>query len=130
MRYAGVIDEDLYVFLPEELLENCFNVLRIRHITLEGTRITSSTDNVTSNRLGLFLVNVQDSNTSTAPRKPLDNSASDATGASSDDRNFTVQTERVHGGGFGAHNEIPLFHGIKSFWANSSAFVRLIPLAN
>jgi hypothetical protein len=75
------------------LLENCFDVLRVRHITLEGTGITSGADNVTSNHLRLFLVNVQDSNTSAAPRKPPDNSASDPTGTASDDGNFAVQAE-------------------------------------
>src|SRR5258705_4313381 len=93
VRYASVIDKNLYTFLSEQLLDNCFDVLRVGHITQEGTGITSGPDNLASNRLRLFFVNVQDSNTSAAPRKPLDDSAPDPTGASSDDGNFAVQAE-------------------------------------
>jgi hypothetical protein len=60
---------------------------------LEGARISSGADDVKSNRFCLFLINVQDSNESSAACKLLHNGAPDPTSASRDDGNFAVQTK-------------------------------------
>src|SRR5580693_5379638 len=74
-------------------------------------------------------MDVENIYTRAARRKKVGDCSTDAARTAGNDDRFAVEAKPVRIIDEIVQRETPLFHGMKSFWASTSAFVRTWPLA-
>jgi hypothetical protein len=128
LRDAGVVDEDVDAFRGRELPECfCYGCVT-RDVALLSFRVAARYRDFPRGALGGFEIDIENSDSCACLRESLCDGFANTAAAAGDDGRFSIETKGVLRG-CGGQSETPLFQGMKSSCASSSARVRTSPPA-
>ena len=114
MRDAGIVHQDVNAFLPRDLVEDSCDIGKGGDIARVRGGSSSGTLNLTANRFGVLLVDVESTNFRSARREPQRDRAANAAARAGDHSAFSVQAKFVRDVSFAGQRDTPRFHGMKS----------------
>lgn len=114
MRDPGVVHQDVDTFLGEDLLKRLPDLPLICNVAGMDGGVPASIGDLFRGRLGLFRVDVRNSNRGAVGRETRGNGLPNAAAAARNDGYFAIQTEISDPAACAVQREIPRFQGIKS----------------
>src|ERR1700694_1483801 len=129
VRDSGAVYQDVNRPFCSDVMEHALYVLPIGDVTVVGFGFSASVANACHYRFSLAFIQIKDMHAGAVRGKHLRNRLPNAACTARNHRHGTIQPEHPVTTILHHQRETPLFHGIKSSCASSSALVLTSPLA-